>query len=70
MEGDPELLSLNQDHPSNFWSNSYKIKVMITSLIEMLELPIFSKGVANFADIIRIKITLIKTTFKNSVKEP
>ena len=35
----------------------------------MLELPIFSKGVANFADIIRIKITLIKT-FKNPVKEP
>ena len=43
---------------------------MITSQIEMLELPIFSKGVANFADIIRIKITLIKTTFKNPVKEP
>ena len=24
-----------------FWSNSYKIKVMITSFIEMLELPNF-----------------------------
>ena len=33
-------LNLNQDHPLQklFWSNSYKIGVMITSLIEMLVL--------------------------------
>ena len=33
-------LNLNQDHPLQklFWSNSYKIDVMITSLIEMLVL--------------------------------
>ena len=40
----PKLLCLNQDHPSKkcfFRSNSYKIQVMITSLIEMLELPNF-----------------------------
>ena len=38
----PKLLNLNQDHPSKklvSWSNPYKIDVMITSLIEMLELP-------------------------------
>ena len=37
----PKLLNLNQDHHSKkrfFWSNPYKIEV-ITSLIEMLELP-------------------------------
>ena len=36
----PKLLNLNQDQPSKkefFWSNPYKIDVMITSLIEMLE---------------------------------
>ena len=36
-----KLLDLNQDHPSKkwfFWSNSYKIEIVITSLIEMLEL--------------------------------
>ena len=40
----PTLLNLNQDHPSKkaiFWSNPYKIEVMITSLIHMLELPNF-----------------------------
>ena len=40
----PKLLSLNQDHPSKkwfFWSNPYKIEVMVTSLIEMLDLPNF-----------------------------
>ena len=40
----PQLLNLNQDHPSKkwfFWSNPYKVKVMITSLIGMLELPNF-----------------------------
>ena len=38
--GNPKLLNFNQDHPS-FWSNPYKIDVMITSLIQMLELPNF-----------------------------
>ena len=40
----PKLLNLNKDHPSKkqfFWSNSYTIEVMITSLIEMLQLPNF-----------------------------
>ena len=40
----PKLLSLNQDYPSKkwfFWSNPYKIEVMVTSLIEMLDLPNF-----------------------------
>ena len=40
----PKLLNLNQDHPSKkqfFWSNPYKIEVMITFLIEMLQLPNF-----------------------------
>ena len=40
----PKLSNLNPDHPSKkqfFWSNSYKIEVMITSLIEMLELQKF-----------------------------
>ena len=40
----PKLLNLNQDYPSKkcfFWSNLYKIEVMITSFIEMLELPNF-----------------------------
>ena len=36
----PKLLNLNQDHPSKkkrfFWSNPYKIEVMIIFLIEML----------------------------------
>ena len=35
----PELLNLNQEHNSKklfFWSNPYKIEVMITSLIKML----------------------------------
>ena len=37
----PKLLNLNQKDPSKswfFWSNPYKIEVMIASLIEMLEL--------------------------------
>ena len=41
----PTSLNLNQDHPSKkefFWSNSYIIEVLITALIEMLELPNFS----------------------------
>ena len=40
----PKLLNLNQDHPSKkqfFWSNPYKVEVMITFLIEMLQLPNF-----------------------------
>ena len=40
----PKLLDLSQDHSSKkcfFWSNPYKIKFIITSLIEMLELPQF-----------------------------
>ena len=40
----PKLLNLNQDHSSKkrfFWLNSYKIKVVITSIIQMLELPNF-----------------------------
>ena len=39
-----KLLNLNQDHPSKKWffqSNPYKIEIVITSLIEMLELPNF-----------------------------
>ena len=37
-------LNLNQELPSQnlfFWSNPYKTEVMITSLIELLELPNF-----------------------------
>ena len=40
----PKLLNLNQDQPTKkmvFWSNPYKIKVMITSFIEILGLPNF-----------------------------
>ena len=40
----PKLLNLNQNHPAKkwfFWLNPYKIKLMITSLIEVLELPKF-----------------------------
>ena len=40
----PKLLKLNQDHTSKdrfFWSNPYKIEVMINSLIKMLELQNF-----------------------------
>ena len=40
----PKFLNLNQDHPSKkwfFWSNPYKIEVMITSLIEILGSPNF-----------------------------
>ena len=37
----PKLLNLNQDHPSKkkqfFWSNPYKIEVIITFVIEMLQ---------------------------------
>ena len=39
-----KLQTLNQDHPSKnwfFWSNPYKIEVLITPLIETLELPNF-----------------------------
>ena len=42
--GSPKLLNLNQDQPLKkrfSWSNPYKIEVMITSLMEMLELPHF-----------------------------
>ena len=45
-----KLLSLNQDYPSKkvfFWSNPYKIEVMITSLIEMLELPNFGRMITS-----------------------
>ena len=36
----PKVLNLNQGHTSKkfFWSNAYKIEVMITSVIEILEL--------------------------------
>ena len=40
----PKLSNLNQDHPSKkefFWSNLYKIEVIIIFLIEMLQLPKF-----------------------------
>ena len=40
----PKLLNLNQEHPSKklaFRSNPYKIEMMITSFIEVLELPNF-----------------------------
>ena len=40
----PKLLNLNQEHPSKnwfFWSNPYKLEIIITSLIEMPELPNF-----------------------------
>ena len=41
----PKLLNLNQDHlpkkKQYFWSNPYKIEVMITFLIETLQLPNF-----------------------------
>ena len=43
----PKLLNLNQDHPSKkqfFRSNPYKIEVMVTSFIEMLELPNFYRN--------------------------
>ena len=39
-----KLLNLNEDHPSKkqfFWSNPYKTEVVITSLIEMLQLRNF-----------------------------
>ena len=41
----PKLLNLNLDQTSKtiFRSNSYKSEVMITSLIEMLELPNFGQ---------------------------
>ena len=42
----PKLLNWNQKHPSKnrfFWLNPYKIKVMLTSLIVMLELPNFRR---------------------------
>ena len=42
----PKLPSLNQEQPSKnwfFWSNTYKIEVMITSVIEMLDLPNFGR---------------------------
>ena len=40
----PKLLNLNQGHPLKnwfFWSNPYTIEVMMSSLIEILELPNF-----------------------------
>ena len=41
VSASPKLLNLNQEHPSKnvfFWSNPYKIEIMLTSLIEILEL--------------------------------
>ena len=42
----PKLLNFNQDHPSKkkqfFWSNPYKIEVVITSFIEMLVTKLWS----------------------------
>ena len=46
----PKLLNLNQDHPSKkqfFWSSPDKIQVMITFLIEMLQLPNFSHMISS-----------------------
>ena len=40
----PKLLDLKQDHSSKkwfFWTNPYEIEVMVTSLVEILELPNF-----------------------------
>ena len=39
----PKLLNLDQYHLSKnvFWSNPYKVKVKMISLIEILELPNF-----------------------------
>ena len=40
----PKLLNLNQDTPQRkllFWSNRYKIEIVITSLTEMPQLPNF-----------------------------
>ena len=40
----PRLLHLDQKYPQKncfFWTNPYEIEVMITSLIEMLQLPNF-----------------------------
>ena len=42
----PKLLNLNQSQPFNLWKfllNSFKTEVMITSLVEMLKLPIFGQ---------------------------
>ena len=44
LSASPKLLNLNQDNPSKrrfFLSNPHKIEVVITSLIEMLQLPNF-----------------------------
>ena len=46
----PKLLNLNQDFPSKkwlFWSNHYKVEVMVTPFIEMLELPNFDQMAAS-----------------------
>ena len=46
----PKLLNLNQNHPSKkrfFWSNTYKIDVMITFLIEIPQLPNFGQMTAS-----------------------
>ena len=55
-----------------FWSNPSKIEVMITSLIQMLELPNFTlrrPGVAIFADIIKIlTMFIIKIYIKTQEK--
>ena len=45
-------MNLKQEYPSKkkkrfFWSNSYKIEVMKTSLIEMLKLPNFSQMITS-----------------------
>ena len=39
VHASPKLLNLNQDHPLK--KTPYKIEFVITSLIEMLELPNF-----------------------------
>ena len=54
------LLNLNLDRPSKkvvySWSNSYEIKVMIISLIEMIELRNFGYMTTSFKsrDVIKI----------------
>ena len=46
VSASPKLLNLKQDYLLKkrvFWSSPYKMKVVITSLIEMLQLPNFDR---------------------------
>ena len=43
----PKLLNLNQEHPSKkwfFWSNPYKIEIMITLMLELLNFGHITKS--------------------------